>query len=502
MQLDDMTIQVRPRSHREAMDLGLRLVQSYWRAIYRPLLLVVLPIFVIINLLLSEHMWLAGLIIWWLKPLYDRIVLFVLSHAVFGQTPDSRETLRHLPRLLKTGLFINLTLFRFAPGRSFTLPVWQLEGLRGKARRERLRILQARASGHAYWLIFMCINIEMILLFSLYGLIYMFLPQDSGFEVLAPFFSDTPPYWAELASNALYLLAVLIVEPFYVAAGFMLYLNRRTELEAWDVELGFRRMAERLTTLGSTVILVVALSLGVLGPGYVPPAQAEVTASIPGPERPLAVDESERVIKDVLAHEDFATSRNMTLWLPKDFNLDPDDEEFLEDEPLFPGLPVLLADGLKLLLLILVVIAIIYLVVNRDRFLAGFQQRSREKEQPVPTTLFGMDIQPESLPEDIAAESRRLWQAGQHRLSLGLLYRGSLSRLVNDHRLELNDSMTEGDVLNCARNAALPEDLQRFLQQLTFAWQTIAYAHRRPAEGKVANLLTDWPTHFEKATTA
>ena len=95
MQLDDMTIQIRPRSHREAMDLGLRLVQSYWRAIYRPLLFVVLPLFAITSVLFREHMWLAGLIIWWLKPLYDRIVLYVLSHAVFGQPDCVRSEGQH-----------------------------------------------------------------------------------------------------------------------------------------------------------------------------------------------------------------------------------------------------------------------------------------------------------------------------------------------------------------------------------------------------------------------
>ena len=33
---------------------------------------------------------------------------------------------------------------------------------------------------------------------------------------------------------------VLVVEPFYVGAGFAMYLNRRVELEAWDVEQEFR----------------------------------------------------------------------------------------------------------------------------------------------------------------------------------------------------------------------------------------------------------------------
>ena len=38
-----------------------------------------------------------------------------------------------------------------------------------------------------------------------------------------------------------YMVAVLCVEPYYVAAGFAMYLNRRVELEAWDIEQEFRR---------------------------------------------------------------------------------------------------------------------------------------------------------------------------------------------------------------------------------------------------------------------
>ncbi len=39
---------------------------------------------------------------------------------------------------------------------------------------------------------------------------------------------------------AAHAAAVLFVEPFYVAAGFAMYLNRRVELEAWDVEQDLR----------------------------------------------------------------------------------------------------------------------------------------------------------------------------------------------------------------------------------------------------------------------
>jgi len=38
-----------------------------------------------------------------------------------------------------------------------------------------------------------------------------------------------------------YAATVVFLEPFYVAAGFGMYLNRRAELEAWDIEQEFRR---------------------------------------------------------------------------------------------------------------------------------------------------------------------------------------------------------------------------------------------------------------------
>ena len=38
-----------------------------------------------------------------------------------------------------------------------------------------------------------------------------------------------------------YAVVLTMSEPFYVAAGFGMYLNRRMELEAWDIEKELRR---------------------------------------------------------------------------------------------------------------------------------------------------------------------------------------------------------------------------------------------------------------------
>jgi hypothetical protein len=493
VQLDNITIAVRPRSNSEAMDLGLRLVQTHWRALYGPWCAIVLPLFVLLNVLLSQHMWLAMAIVWWLKPLYDRVLLHVLSRALFSQTPGTRETLNSLPGILKNGLLTQLTVFRLSPRRSFLLPVWQLEGLKGAARRARARVLRGDSSGKSVWLLFVCVYLESAILLSLYGLIYMFLPQDTELRAMAPFFSSTPPYWMELVSNSLYLIAMLMIEPFYVAAGFMLYIQRRTQLEAWDIEIRFRRLAQRLSALGTgTALLLVAL----LCFGPVDPALAAAQAD-PSPT------ESRRVITEILAHEDFSTEKRMTTWVPKDWKFDWDSKKKKDatDVSLFSALQRLVAGAFKLVLVVLVVLVVLYLVFTRGRWLAAAGGKKRADSAP-PTALFGMDIQPESLPDNLAQAACALWIQGRQRESLGLLYRGSLSHLVNVDALALNEGMTESDIEACARGARLDPARIDYLSRLGWAWKTVAYAHRRPDENGVRQLFTDWPKHFARPASA
>ena len=78
-------------------------------------------------------------------------------------------------------------------------------------------------------------------------LFYMMLPQQvelnwSWESVIAA--SSGEWLWLEHLSNLLYVLLLIVWEPVYVACGFTLYLNRRTALEAWDIELTFRRLRQ------------------------------------------------------------------------------------------------------------------------------------------------------------------------------------------------------------------------------------------------------------------
>jgi hypothetical protein len=86
---------------------------------------------------------------------------------------------------------------------------------------------------------------ELAINVGFYGLLWLLLPQALELD-LRGFVTGSAPEWFDYVELAFYAAAIAIVEPFYVAAGFALYLNRRTLLEGWDLELAFRRLAARL----------------------------------------------------------------------------------------------------------------------------------------------------------------------------------------------------------------------------------------------------------------
>ena len=151
-----------------------------------------------------------------------------------------------MPGFFKTGLIRALTWGRFDFARAFALPVWQLEGLKGKARRDRVALLGKGGRTYAVWLTVICLHLEYVVLFSLLALLYLLIPAE-----LAPSWRellqlDAGAGWLMYFNRFAYLTAIALIEPLYVASGLTLYLSRRTDLEGWDIELAFRMLAERL----------------------------------------------------------------------------------------------------------------------------------------------------------------------------------------------------------------------------------------------------------------
>jgi len=219
----------------EAADLGVRLCQSAAGEVYRCYFVAALPVMALSLATYEIATWLPALLIWWAKPWLDRTVLFVLSRAAFGQATTVSELVRNQRRVWWSQLFLSLTTRRLSPWRSFTQSVYQLEGLRYLASSKRVQQIRRGRTTPATLMTSAFSVTETVLTAALVSLIFWFEP------------GRTDPDWtARLASLQLpitcaYALVVLFLEPFYVAAGFAMYLNRRAQLEAWDIEQELRR---------------------------------------------------------------------------------------------------------------------------------------------------------------------------------------------------------------------------------------------------------------------
>ncbi len=187
MQLEQISIALRPRGGWEAIDLGIRMAAHWWRPLWLVWLCVFVPTALVLCVALREAPLFAWLILWWLKPVFDRFALHVLSRAVFGSAPTLGQTLSAWREILSPGLFASLLTRFFDFRRSFHLPIQQLERQSGAAARERARLLGKRAGGYASALTMVFIQFEWVINIGIFGLLALLAPDvqlqpDSSFD--------------------------------------------------------------------------------------------------------------------------------------------------------------------------------------------------------------------------------------------------------------------------------------------------------------------------------
>lgn len=510
MNPSDIILQIRQRGEWEAVDAGFALVRHLWLNLF-PAWLLILGVLSLCCLLLLPEAYIgwAPFIIWWLKPLFDRVLLHILSRNLFNQQPSLAAVFSALPGLIRhTGLLGALSWRRFSLSRSYNLPVWQLEQLRGKAKRARQNLLYLQGHTVAMGLTISCVLLQFTLIFSLYGLVILFDPTGHAWEHLSGLFQNTGyseyAYWLSVWDFCVQVLAIAIIEPFFVAGGFALYLNRRTQLEAWDIEMTFRSLGERLGkaaaphTRAASLLLLSTLLLTVLTG-----MPSEVQAAANQPDNPEYLHNTRRPVAElpaqlqaVMQADELKNRQKVQVWQSKDkTNTDRDHslpEAFIQ----------LVASILRFVIWAIALLAVVLLIVYRRSLLAMLKPTATHEQDVVqPTVLFGMDIRPESLPDDIAGTAQTLWHKNLPREALSLLYRGSLAQLTRHDQLRIADSHTEGDILELAA-AQLSSTRHRYLQQLTRQWQNIAYAHRVPASTEIEPLFEQWQDFLKPDTSA
>lgn len=504
MELERLSVALRQRNGWEALDLGIRLAIRHCRPLYASWLAVTLPIAVVLYLICQywfENLVWLFLLLWWLKPAFDRIAVHVISHAVFGETPTVRDTLHALPRLMfSTRLLVGLTFGRITLTRAVGLPVDVLEGLRGASARKRKTLITRRVSGTAMCqtLLFLFV-LEPVLWLGFLGLITMLIPAElmPDETTLYQLFSH-PPQWFGMLLYATILAADIFLEPLYVAGGFMLYIKRRTDLEAWDVELQLRRIdkaqqARQASALARNflgLLLCMTLSCGFL----LTPVTGWATSTQQSRENAIARsgEQATQVLRDPRFGKE-ETIRSLH-WRESKIKEPPKATakfwqsilEFLEAiGNFFASL-----GRVGFWLLILTLTGGLMYVISRSGWL-----HSNTKYHVPPAELAGFDIRPQSLPDNVADAALKLLHQGDARSALSLLFRGSLSRLAHVDQVPFVRGDTEGDCLWRVHEHAPTHS--GFVTHLLDCWQRLAYAHQSIDGSEVELLCRGWTREFD-----
>jgi hypothetical protein len=516
MDLAKVAARLRPRTSWEAADLGLLLAQRFFKPIALGWLVCVLPIVVAAAAFAAttSFFWLPLLFVWWLKPLYDRVPLLVLSRAFFGEVPGVKDTARHVFRSWRSGSALaDITWRRFSPYRGLTMPVRELERLRGAAATERIGVLLRRhVQAPALWLLILGLGTVLVFVAASISLVTMVIPEAVGFDIvealrqLVDVETNTP--LVEVFAFCSYFVAMSAVEIFYASTCFGLYINRRVRLEGWDIEIVFKKLAARLrrrarsaVETAAMVFLVVFLSLS-FG------ARPAIAQDLPADEPENA---PQQAIEEILDDPEFGSTSTEESWELRDdlFDLDSEKED---KDPADMGWLEAILDALgttfQIVMWIVAGAAILAAIVyfakkvrppedaeQPDEPLAGAQTELVDLQQPRKMTL----------PVDLVEAAIAHWQRGEHAQSLSALYRGTISGLADGYHIEIDPSMTARECVQKVRDAtgrqpgvnqnktSGPGD---YVAELASAWTATVYADRRIGDDEAHALFDSWKHHF------
>ena len=495
----------RPRSHWQAIDAGMLLARAhYWKLLVLWLTFSVPIAAIVLILTLSgfTNIWVI-LIMWWFKPLYELPLLMYLSNVLFSQPTSIRQALKESKRQFFALFKSYLTLSRISPSRSMTAPVVFLEQLKGKARRKRVATL-TNDTTRAYTLMLAWLHIEGIGFYVLMPILYTLLGAGVTLEQFWSDFGETDTAYGTIP---LVLFAVVpmilsaLAGPFYVSSGFLLYINRRMRLEAWDIEHQFHDLESRHRQRGSSSILAsyitpitLATTLALISAMSLAPTSTAVAQEA----RNLAPIESIREsVKSVYKSEDFGSSKTVESLRFKESKSKAGSDNDLNLAWIVNALEYLFSIS-RIIVYVLAGACVAILIWALLKFMPDSWQLSKRRP-----TLELLDVEhhplTKSLPTDIKAAATMALQQGNHREAISLLYRGALRTVMLRHSLSIPKSATERECEHWVAKCNVEEQTKSF-NQIVGRWTGIAYANLQPTAEETSNLIEFWASKFSSGT--
>jgi len=375
------------------------------------LFLVIAAPFIMVTVFFKDNYWLSYLFIWWLKPFFERPILFYLSRELFGEKTNIFSVLAQWKSWIHPGLFSGLSYRRLTPYRSFFMPLTVLESLGGNAYAKRALVLGSRFGSKSGWLTIVSYHIEVFFYFGFIVLIELmapaqfniweFLSQEGGFNIIV--------------SSLLQILIFAMIAPFYVASGFMLYIARRQKIIVVCLSI----LLGSLCQVASAQIVEEGINSAV----------DDLKSDISPPDSEGLVRNPHKYYRDyinsVLDGQDFRNKKKVKSWrLKEEFKADERDKS---DDSTWEN--------------------------NIFDFFDSFGGISNDFAKLIKLLLIAT-----------LASAQQLWQQGQHRNGLALLLQGTLSKLLHEYDCSFEAGDTETDCCNVV--AELSDDsLHKYMLQ-------------------------------------
>ena len=471
------------RDSREAADAGLLL--------WRENCIFFLPFFAVpfwicafaLRLLPGNAQYFSWLVLWLLKPLFDRPILHVISVRFFERGAGMKRLCRGLGKSLTRGLLGDLLWRRFTPLRSAMMPVRVLEpaGKKNRPNRsseiaERKKMLKKSGLGYCFFLSLWGVALEITLLI---GEILFVITMA---ELIRKGFIST--LWSSLQNVEIYIFAAwcfnyMLVETLYVCMGFSLYINSRVQVEGWDIEIMFHKFAEKIKAQNMNGAIIIFCLVCMFAPVRGFAADRElITAS---EDVPLGK------LQEILDSPDFGGEKDswgIRLKNPRRQRNIPD----TNINPLLKKLRQIFASALRLILIALIAGLILFLLFYLRRLRSIYKFRRGGSSGVDGRVKNNLTKKIKESPESLLNKAVVFFEQGNIRLAWGYCTAAAILSWPLYRGLVFPPNATESDCVNIVNSqpASLscnPAEAQAF-SGLINNWVNLAYAGRLPpAEG-------------------
>ena len=468
----ESALNLRSRSVWEAVDSGILLWRSNF-VYFIPFFAV--PVWVAaccLRLFSGKFFFIPYLGLWWLKPLFDRIVLHIVSKRFFASSDSSNSNDLHRGILeMRRGLLGDLLWRRFSPSRAAKMPVRVLERLGAKQFAMRKKDLEGGGINFCSLISVLGLALEAALLL---GEILFALMTASQFFPTAIEYLQENNQITEISVFAAFCFNYILVESLYVCMGFGLYINSRVEVEGWDLELLFKKFSHPIK-IALLICLFAAL------PFF---AHSQSTSDFPD-DFPVAEEQAVLDLKGILASPDFGSEREGWIIHLKDSDYDelPDLDFEAGLEKIRNLFGFMLRFFVVLVILAFAVFVSYWLVKNRRRIILG----ELFTKNPFRLIKNRQSERPEKSAESLFSKAEEFFRKGNLREAWAACFSGCLGAYALSRSLTFPTDATEYDCLKLVREAA--DYSEQGFSEIVQNWILFAYADRPPARGAFEKAL-------------